>query len=127
MISQDPEYFLKEKLRRWAAPGARFSYQAVDEYLRCFEDPDTIHASCEDYRAAASIDMQHDEADLDIKVQAPLLVLWGSKGFVQRTYDVLSVWRERAENVTGRALDSGHFLPEEAPDEVAKELLKFFL
>jgi haloacetate dehalogenase len=71
--------------------------------------------------------MQHDEADMDVKVQAPLLVLWGSKGFVNRTYDVLDVWRERAENVTGRAVESGHFLPEETPAEVTDELLKFFL
>jgi haloacetate dehalogenase len=127
MISHDPDFYLKEKLRRWAAPGARFSPAAVDEYLRCFSDPDTIHASCEDYRAAATIDMEHDEADLNVKVQAPLLVLWGSKGFVHRTYDLLSVWRERAENVQGRALESGHFLPEETPDEVSDQLLKFFL
>ena len=71
--------------------------------------------------------MEHDEADLNVKVQAPLLVLWGSKGFVHRTYDLLSVWRERAENVQGRALESGHFLPEETPDEVSDELLKFFI
>lgn len=127
MISQDPDWFLKEKLRRWAAPGAQFSPAAVDEYLRCFSDPDTIHATCEDYRAAASIDMQHDEVDMDTKVSAPLLVLWGSKGFVNRTYDVLGVWGYRATQVQGRAVESGHFLPEEAPGEVIGELLKFFL
>jgi len=126
MISADPDFYLKEKLRRWSAPGARYSEEAVAEYLRCFSDPDTIHATCEDYRAAASIDLQHDEADMHTQVQTPLLVLWGTQGFVNRNYAVLDVWRERAANVQGRALNSGHFLPEETPDEVADELLKFF-
>lgn len=126
MISADPDYYLKEKLRRWAAPGARYSEEAMAEYLRCFSDPDTIHATCEDYRAAASIDLQHDEADMHIRVETPLLVLWGSQGFVNRNYAVLDVWRERAANVQGRAVNSGHFLPEEAPDEVTEELLNFF-
>ena len=126
MISAEPDFYLKEKLRRWSAPGARYSEEAVAEYLRCFSDPDTIHATCEDYRAAASIDLQHDEADMHTQVQTPLLVLWGTQGFVNRNYAVLDVWRERAANVQGRALNSGHFLPEETPDEVADELLKFF-
>ena len=126
MIGADPEYFISEKLRRWAAPDAVYDPAAVAEYLRCFSDPATIHASCEDYRAAASIDMRHDEADMESKLEQPLLVLWGSEGFVSRTYDVLEVWRERAKSVQGCALKSGHFLPEEAPNEVAQELLKFF-
>ena len=126
MIGADPEYFISEKLRRWAAPDAVYDPAAAAEYLRCFSDPATIHASCEDYRAAASIDMRHDEADMEIKLEQPLLVLWGSEGFVSRTYDVLEVWRERAKSVQGCALKSGHFLPEEAPNEVAQELLKFF-
>lgn len=126
MISADPDFYLKEKLRRWSAPGARYSEEAVAEYLRCFSDPDTIHATCEDYRAAASIDLQHDEADMHTRVETPLLVLWGTQGFVNRNYAVLDVWRERAANVQGKALNSGHFLPEETPDEVTDELLKFF-
>jgi haloacetate dehalogenase len=126
MIGCDPAYFLKRKLGQWSAPGAGFAEQALAEYLRCFSNPDTIHASCEDYRAAASIDLEHDEADLDRKINAPLLALWGSKGFVHRTYDVLAVWRERASQVQGRALECGHFLPEEAPAAVYAELLRFF-
>ncbi len=125
MIGADPEYYLREKLRRWSAPGARFDEAAVAEYVRCFGDPATIHATCEDYRAAAAIDLEHDEADLDRRVVCPLLVLWGSRGFVHRSYDVLAVWRERAVQVEGRAIDSGHFLPEEAPDEVLAELRRF--
>ena len=96
------------------------------EYIRCFSTAESIHASCEDYRAAASIDLQHDEEDIDKKINCPLLVLWGTKGFVQRTYNVLNVWRERAEQVQGRGVDCGHFLPEEAPEEVTAELFRFF-
>jgi haloacetate dehalogenase len=126
MISLDPTYYLTEKLTRWAAPEMVFSDEVLAEYVRCFSNPESIHASCEDYRAAATIDLDHDENDLKTKVHCPLLVLWGDKGFVHRTYNVLDVWSDYAVNVEGRALSSGHFLPEEAPEDVAKELMKFF-
>ena len=126
LIGADPAYYLNEKLTRWSAPGAVFADKAVAEYVRCFSKPEPIHASCEDYRAAASIDLKHDEEDINKKVQCPLLVLWGSKGFVNRTYDVLRVWHDRAEQVEGRALDCGHFLPEEASAAVCEELFRFF-
>ena len=126
LIGADPTYYLTEKLKRGSAPGTVFEDRAVAEYVRCFSTPESIHASCEDYRAAASIDLQHDEEDMHKKIQCPLLVLWGSKGFVHRTYDVLSVWRERAEQIEGKALDCGHFLPEEVPGQVCKELRRFF-
>ncbi|MFT5426664.1 MAG: haloacetate dehalogenase [Gammaproteobacteria bacterium] len=126
MISADPAYYLTEKLKRWSAPGALFADEAVAEYLRCFSKPESIHASCEDYRAAASIDLVHDEDDINKKVACPLLVLWGAKGFVNSTYDVLRVWQERAEQIEGRNLDCGHFLPEEAPAAICDELLRFF-
>jgi len=127
MIGADPAYYLTEKLNRWSAPGTVFTTAAVAEYVRCFSPPEAIHASCEDYRAAATIDLEHDEADLGKKIHCPLLVLWGAKGFVQRRYDVLKVWQERATHVTGRSLPCGHFLPEEAPDETITELLSFFV
>lgn len=126
MIGHDPAWYLKEKLRRWSAPGAIFNEAAVDGYVRCFSDPAAIHASCEDYRAAASIDMQHDEMDMDRKITCPLLVLWGSEGFVNRHYEVLNVWMDRALDVRGHTVSGGHFLPEESPDEVVKSLLDFF-
>lgn len=126
LIGNDPAYFLNRKLEQWSAPGALFAEEALAEYQRCFSDPATIHASCEDYRAAASIDLAHDEADLDRKIECPLLALWGRKGFVHRTYDVLAVWREWARQVEGSPLDCGHFLPEEAPEAVCEELLTFF-
>lgn len=126
MIGADPAYYLTEKLKRWSGREAQFADAAVAEYLRCFSQPDVIHASCEDYRAAATIDLVHDEADLGTQVQCPLLVLWGTQGFVHRTYDVLAVWRTYANQVEGRGLDCGHFLPEEVPVAVSDELLNFF-
>jgi len=99
--------------------------EAFSEYLRCFRDPATIHATCEDYRAAASIDLVHDDADMDRKVTCPVLALWGEKGVMHRMYDVVAVWRERAANVSGKALPCGHFLAEEAPEETLTELRNF--
>lgn len=127
MIGLDPEYYLKEKLKRWAAPNAVFSEVAVAEYVRCFSRPEAIHASCEDYRAAASIDLKHDEEDMNSKIKSPMLVLWGEKGFVNKTYDVLNVWEKYAEKVMGKRLDCGHFLPEELPTELVYELQNFFV
>ncbi len=101
--------------------------EAYAEYRRCFSDPATIHAACEDYRAAASIDLQHDEADMDKKISCPVLVLWGANGLVGRKYDVLSVWKERAKRVSGKALPGGHWLAEELPDQTLAEIKSFLL
>jgi len=95
------------------------------EYRRCFSVPATIHASCEDYRAAATIDLVHDEADMDRKIACPVLVLWGSNGIVGKKYDVLTVWRDRAKNVSGKSLPCGHWLAEEAPEGVLQEVSRF--
>lgn len=126
MIGADPAYFLTEKLQRWSGADAVFEPEAVAEYVRCFSNPETIRALCEDYRAAASIDLEHDEADRSRKILCPLLVLWGAQGFVGRKYDVLRVWREYAEQVEGGALACGHFLPEEDSESVCRELERFF-
>jgi haloacetate dehalogenase len=99
--------------------------EAYAEYRRCFSDPAAIHASCEDYRAAASIDLVHDEADMDKKVACPVLVLWGAKDLVGRKYDVLAIWRERATQVSGKGLASSHWLAEEVPDETLAEVKPF--
>ncbi len=127
LIAAQPEYFLRSSLRRWAGDPSAIASEAMAEYIRCFSDPASIHATCEDYRAAASIDLQHDETDMQQKVGCPLLVLWGEKGFVGRKYDVLATWRERADHVQGQAIPSGHFLPEEAPEETYKALQPFLL
>ncbi|MBV8235971.1 MAG: alpha/beta hydrolase, partial [Acidimicrobiia bacterium] len=115
LIGADPEYYLRMKLGKLGGGGAGlapFAPEALVEYLRCFRDPRTIHASCEDYRAAATIDLEHDEADLNRKLACPLLALWGEHGTVGRCFDVVGLWRERAEDVRGAALPGGHYLPE---------------
>lgn len=127
MIGANPEYYLKEKLKRWSGPNTIFDHDAVKEYVRCFSDPNAIHGSCEDYRAAASIDLNHDEEDMHRKITCSLLVLWGERGFINKTYDVISTWEKRAENLRGKALDCGHFLPEEKPEEIYNELKDFYL
>ena len=126
MIGADPEFFLRKHIEgQNKTPGATES-EAFAEYLRCYADPATRHAICEDYRAAATIDLDHDATDADKRVQAPLLALWGAKGTVGALYDVLATWREKALHVEGRALDCGHTLQEERPDETAAELAGFF-
>ena len=99
--------------------------QALAEYERCFSDPATIHATCEDYRAAASIDLDHDADDADKRVTCPLLVLWGDKGVVHRLFDPVVDWRSVASDVRGGALPSGHYLAEEAPEQTLAELQTF--
>ena len=127
LIGSQPEYYLRRCLTSWSADATVFTPEAVAEYLRCFSNPATIHATCEDYRASASIDLQHDEADLDQKVICPVFALWGERGVVGRRYDVLKVWGERATDVQGKALPGGHFLPEEAPNETYEALREFLL
>jgi len=126
LIGHDPEYYLRTKVKQWGGGMEAFTEEALNEYVRCFSDPACIHASCEDYRAAASIDLKHDEADMDHKVRCPLLALWGEKGLMERHYDVLATWRERAADVRGRKLRCGHYLPEEAPEDTLAELIGFF-
>jgi haloacetate dehalogenase len=126
MIGGDPAYYLHKKLGAWSAGTDGFVPEALAENERCFT-PDMIHASCEDDRAAASIDLEHDEADLERRIACPVHMLWGRHGLMERHFDVLATWRESALGpVTGRALDCGHFLPEDRPEETAKELLAFF-
>jgi haloacetate dehalogenase len=125
LIGAEPEFYLRHKLGQWSGGDAVFEEEAVAEYLRCLRDPATIHASCEDYRAAAGIDLVHDEADLDKKIACPLLVLWGAEGLMERHFDVLATWRERADDVVGRAIPCGHFLAEERPEDTLAELIPF--
>ncbi len=125
MIGADPEFFLRRHIDgQLATPGA-VEPEVFEEYLRCYRDPKTIHAICEDYRAAAGLDLDHDAADANRKVTAPLLALWGEKGTVGQTYDVLETWREKAVSVEGRGLPCGHAVQEEVPDLFAEEVLTF--
>jgi len=102
-----------------------FDKRALAQYVHAFRDPRTIHATCEDYRAAAGIDLVHDKKDLKRKIRMPVLVLWGRQGVIERMFDPIRDWREVARDVRGRALDCGHFLPEEKPIEVLRELRRF--
>jgi haloacetate dehalogenase len=127
LIGADPDYYLRKKIAGWGSAGlAIFHPAARAAYERCFRDPATIHATCEDYRAAASIDLDHDAADAGRKLECPLLVLWGEKGVVHRLFDPIADWQQVASDVRGKALPSGHYLAEEVPDETCAELLAFF-
>ncbi len=127
LIGADPQYFLSQKFGQWGRDSGAFTEEALAEYIRCFT-PETIHASCEDYRASATIDIAHDQVDIDAgrRIQCPLLALWGEKGFVGNKYDVLAEWRKWADEVSGHGLPCGHYLPEEAPQETIAALLTFF-
>jgi haloacetate dehalogenase len=102
-----------------------FSKPAVADYVRAFRSPRTIHATCEDYRAAATIDLVHDKQDLRRKIRMPVLAIWGKHGVIAALFDCLKDWREVATDVRGRALDCGHFIPEEKPRELLAELRRF--
>jgi len=117
-----PEEQLKAQ---YEAQRARATTDVQIEYLRVNSDPANIHGMCEDYRASASIDLKHDEADLAKKIACPLLTLWGLKGPMGRLYDVMAIWKERGTTVTGKGLAAGHNLQEEAPAEVLAELRAF--
>jgi haloacetate dehalogenase len=131
MLENTAELFLQTMLFRLGGEEPRkdipqwVGQPAYNEYLRCFRDPAAIRALCEDYRAAASIDLAHDAADLNKKIKCPLLVLWSEKGPFHRMYDVLQTWRDRADHATGKSLPTGHFLPEQVPEQLIGELKPF--
>jgi len=124
MIGGNVRFWLEEKFGK-AAPGA-IAPEAFTEYLRCYSNPATIHASCEDYRAAASIDLVHDEEDMHKNIECPVLALWGERAPMHRLYDVAATWRERATNVTGKGLPGTHYFAEEIPEMVTAEMRTFF-
>jgi haloacetate dehalogenase len=125
MIGNNVEFYLDWLLRRWGKAEAAITTEAFDEYLRCFAKPEVLHATCEDYRAAATIDLEYDQADSDRKIECPFLALWGANAVMERRYDVVDVWREYAVDVRGKAMPSGHFIPEEVPDQTVAELTEF--
>ena len=125
LLGNSAEFYLRSRFLRSTAPSTVFTPEAMAEYLRCFRRPETIHATCEDYRAGATIDLEHSGADGDRKVTCPLFVLWGARGTVGRLYDVMAIWRQHAANVRGTSLAGGHFLPEELPDETLAALVPF--
>ncbi|MGP1395645.1 MAG: alpha/beta fold hydrolase [Inquilinaceae bacterium] len=126
MMGADPDGFWKWRCGRPPRGLEVFSPQALDSYLSAFRDPATIHATCEDYRAGATIDIRHDDEDGGRKVACPLLVHWGLDGAIEACFDVLALWRARAEDVRGEGLPGGHYLAEELPDAVTRSFLRFF-
>ena len=127
LIHANPDYFLNHCLKSWSKRAGAFTTEAIAEYQRAFSQAETIHATCEDYRASATIDLVHDAQDQNYKIACPVLVLWGERGIIGKKYDVIASWQKQAHNITGMALDCGHFLPEEAPDETYQQLRDFLV
>lgn len=119
------ETYIRRKLDKRGVGLSGFTEAALAEYIRCCT-PENIHAVCEDYRAALSIDLEHDEADLHVKLSCPLLVLWGEKSHVERSFRPLNAWRERAVDVRGKRLPCGHYPAEQVPELTYAELQVFF-
>jgi haloacetate dehalogenase len=123
LIGAEPAFYLQWLLDHWCGTKGTLAEEAVAEYRRCF-DAAAIRATCEEFRAAATIDLIHDEADHEQKIACPTLLLWSASS-LWATYDMLEVWRARAGDVQGVALECGHFLPEEDPERTAAELIRF--
>jgi len=129
MMGADPDWFIRKKLAKTEQGLSFFDPEALADYMRCFRNPATIHAICEDYRAGAGVDLDMDEVDFKAgrKIQCPVLLLWGATGGVGRNHDPMGIWRHYAADIRGaRALPCGHYLTEEAPDETYRELHAFF-
>ena len=128
LIGDDPVRYLHGVMGSRYGGLEKFAPEALREYERCAKIPHSAMAMAEDYRAAATIDLAHDRADVAAgrKIDTPIHVLWGAKGVVQQCFDVLGLWRERATHVTGKPVESGHYIPEENPAVVLHEALSFF-
>lgn len=128
LIDTDPARYVRSVMGSRHAGLAPFDPAALAEYERCAALPGTAESVCEDYRASATIDLDHDRADVAAgrRLEQPLRVLWGEHGTVARCFDVLALWRERAANVSGHALPCGHYIAEEAPERLVAEALSFF-
>jgi haloacetate dehalogenase len=125
MIASSAEPFLRHLLRALTFRAGAIDEAVFQEYLRAFLLPGTIRGGLEDYRAAATVDLADDERDLGRKIACPVLAVWGEYGKMHRLFDVLATWREKALDVRGGPLPCGHFIPEEAPDELLAVLLPF--
>jgi haloacetate dehalogenase len=127
LIGSDPDWFWRWHTTR-GPDTSFFDPEAIEDYLTCFRSPETIRGICDDYRAGATIDFEHDLADKHAgrKIECPVLVLWGVRSKPSTWYDPLEVWGEWADDVRGKGLPCGHYLPEEAPKETTEELLRFF-
>ncbi|TBU78605.1 alpha/beta hydrolase [Pseudomonas daroniae] len=127
LIEADPQLYLRSVMGARSAGMRPFTEQAFAEYLRCMQLPGAAHGVCEDYRASAGIDLEHDRADLQAgrRLSMPLLALWGADGTVGHCFDPLREWRQVADDVRGKALPSGHYIAEEVPQLLLDEVLAF--
>lgn len=127
LIGANPEFWLKNHMGRHAGTGI-FSAENWAEYLRGASNTQSMHAMCEDYRAAATIDLVHDRVDRQSgkRLEMPLRVLWGEHGLVNKCFKPLEDWQKVAKNVSGKTLACGHYIPEELPDELISEAIAFF-
>lgn len=127
LIEADPAAYITDVMGSRSAGLAPFDPRALKEYQRCLALPGAAHGLCEDYRASASIDLEHDRLDIERgrRLPMPLLVLWGAQGVVQRCFDPLREWRQVADDVAGEALPCGHYIPEEAPEILLARALPF--
>ena len=128
LIDSDPVRYLRSVMGQRHAGLAAFAPDALVEYERCAQIPGTGLSICEDYRAAATIDLVHDRADVaaGLKLTQPLRVLWAEQGAVGRYFDVMHLWRERASDVSGASVAGGHYLAEENPEQVLTQAFEFF-
>lgn len=127
LIAKSPATLVDHMLDSWADVQDVFSAEIRQVYIDNFASPERVHAICEQYRAAATLDFEHDEADRGArKIQCPVLALWSDSGAVAARYEPLDVWKQWAEDVHGGAVHSGHFIPEEAPEVTIDEFVRFF-
>ena len=128
MIAAAPETYLQKKIGWGHAGLSAFTPETYAAYLSYVSDPATMHAMCEDYRAAASIDLEHDRADREAgkKIACPVYVIWGEHGVVNRCFQPIADWQRVADDVRGRTLQCGHYIPEEVPDPLLAEMFAFF-
>ncbi|MBP2217944.1 alpha/beta fold hydrolase [Arthrobacter sp. CAN_C5] len=127
LIEANPRAYIENLMGSRYAGLAPFPAEVLDRYVGALSRPGAVHAMCEDYRASSTIDLEHDRHDRNhgLLIDTPLRVLWGEHGVVGKQFDPLALWRAVAPTATGRALDAGHYLPEEAPEDVLQEILAF--
>ena len=125
MIESDPKKWMQNCLDKWSG---NHKFGIVEEhYLKAFKSRKKIHATCEDYRASATIDLVHDKKDRKKKLNIPILVLWGKKGVIGKQFNPTKIWKKyTTKKVIGKAIESGHFIPEQNPNETVKNLKNFF-
>ncbi|SDH54054.1 haloacetate dehalogenase [Paraburkholderia steynii] len=128
LIEGNPDVYVDRVMGSRHAGLAPFAPEVLAEYRKALRQPGAVHAMCEDYRASATIDLEHDRADTERghKIACPLRVLWGAEGVIEKCFEPIAEWRKVARDVSGRSLPCGHYIPEEAPAELVAEMLSFF-